>query len=175
MSELSRLEIEAFVKILDELDYYQLLQVVPDVSRRDLKLAYYEISRTYHPDSVHTQDAGVRENCHRITKVMTEAYCVLRDPRKRKAYDAHRESGGGMRMQLAAAAAAHAKTEAEKRTGTTPQGKQFLHKAEEEIRLDNVAGAIQHLQMALTFEPGNAQFKELLEELRKSLKQKKSE
>jgi curved DNA-binding protein CbpA len=172
VSDLNRLEIEAFVKILDELDYYQLLQVGPDVSRRDLKLAYYEISRTYHPNSAHTDDAGVRDYCHRITKVVTEAYCVLRDPRRRKAYDAHLDSGGGMRIQLAAARAAHAKTESEKRTGTTPQGKQYLFKAEEALRLDNPAGAIQNLQMALTFEPGNEQFKELLEELRKSKKKK---
>jgi DnaJ-class molecular chaperone len=174
LSDLNRLEIEAFVKILDELDYYQLLQVVPDVSRRDLKLAYYAISRTYHPNSTGTQDANIRESCHRITKVMTEAYCVLRDPRKRKAYDAHLESGGGMRIQLAAARAAHAKTESEKRSGTTPQGKQFLLRAEEDMRRDNLAGAIQNLQMALTFEPANVQFQELLAELRESRKKKKS-
>ena len=174
MSELSRLEIEAFVKILHELNYYQLLQVVPEVSRRDLKLAYYEISRTYHPNSARTQEASIRKSCHRISKVMTEAYCVLRDPRKRKAYDAHLESGGGIRMQLAEARAAHAKTESEKRTGTTPQGKQFLHKAEEEIRRENLDGAIQNMQMALTFEPGNAQFTELLAELRESRKKNKT-
>jgi DnaJ-class molecular chaperone len=167
VSDLSRLEIDALAKIMDELDYYQLLQVAPQVSKRDLKLSYYQISRTYHPDSNRGLDAKVRESCHRISKVMTEAYCVLRDPRKRKAYDAHLESGGGMRIQLAAARAAHAKTESEKRTGTTPQGKQFLLKAEADLLRENFTGAIQNLQMALTFEPGNAQFKELLEELRK--------
>jgi DnaJ-class molecular chaperone len=98
---------------------------------------------------------------------MTEAYCVLRDPRKRAAYDAHLESGGGLRIQLAAARAAHAKNEAERRTGTTPQGRQFLLKVEDDVRRDNIPGAIQNLQMALTFEPGNDGFKELLEELRK--------
>lgn len=167
MSDLSRLEIDALAKIIDELDYYQLLQVQSEVSTRDLKLAYYQVSRTYHPDSNRGLDAKVRDSCHRISKVMTEAYCVLRDPRKRKAYDAHLESGGGMRIQLAAARAAHAKTESEKRTGTTPQGRQFLLKAEEDMRRENFTGAVQNLQMALTFEPGNAQFKELLEELRK--------
>lgn len=167
MSDLSRLEIDALAKIIDELDYYQLLQVESEVSTRDLKLAYYQVSRTYHPDSNRGLDAKVRDSCHRISKVMTEAYCVLRDPRKRKAYDAHLESGGGMRIQLAAARAAHAKTESEKRTGTTPKGRQFLLKAEEDMRRENFTGAVQNLQMALTFEPGNAQFKELLEELRK--------
>lgn len=167
MSDLSRLEIDALAKIIDELDYYQLLQVESEVSTRDLKLAYYQVSRTYHPDSNRGLDAKVRDSCYRISKVMTEAYCVLRDPRKRKAYDAHLESGGGMRIQLAAARAAHAKTESEKRTGTTPKGRQFLLKAEEDMRRENFTGAVQNLQMALTFEPGNAQFKELLEELRK--------
>ena len=35
------------------------------------------------------------------------------------------------------------------------------------MRRDNTPGAIQNVQMALTFEPNNAQFKELLETLRK--------
>lgn len=168
MANLSRLEVNALAKIIDELSYYQLLQVEPAVSSRNLKLAYYETSRTYHPDANSSLDDDAKESCHRICKVVTEAYCVLRDPRKRTAYDSHLESGGGLRMQLAAAQAAHEKKQTEQRTGTTPQGKQFLHKAEEEIRSDNVAGAIQNMQMALTFEPGNTQFKELLEELRKS-------
>ncbi len=70
-------------------------------------------------------------------------------------------------MQLAAARAAHAKTQSRELTGTTPQGKQFLLKAEASIGQEDYASAIQNLQMAITFEPGNTQFKELLEEVRK--------
>lgn len=167
MSELSRLEIEALAKIMDELDYYRLLNVETDASSRDLKLAYYHNSRIYHPDANRNLDPSTQARCHEISKTMTEAYCILRDPRKRAAYDAHLESGEGLRIQLAAARAAHAKTQSERRTGTTAQGKQFLLKAEEDVRRDNIPGAIQNLQMALTFEPGNSGFKELLEELRK--------
>lgn len=167
MSDLSRLEIEALAKIMDELDYYRLLNVEKNVSSRDLKLAYYQNSRTYHPDANRNLDASTQESCHQISKAITEAYCVLRDPRKRQAYDAQLEADGGLRIQLAAARAAHARTESDRRMGTTPQGKQFLLKAEEDVRQDNVSGAIQNLQMALTFEPGNAGFKEMLEELRK--------
>jgi len=167
LSDLSRLEIEALAKIMDELDYYRLLNVEKEVSSRDLKLAYYQNARTYHPDANRTLDAPTQEHCHQISKVMTEAYCVLRDPRKRAAYDSHLESGEGLRIQLAAARAAHAKTQSERRMGTTPQGKQFLLKAEDDMRRDNIPGAIQNLQMALTFEPGNNGFKEMLEEMRK--------
>ena len=167
MSDLSRLEIEALANIMVEFDYYRILNVEKDVSGRDLKLAYYQNSRAFHPDANRTLDAPTRERCHEISKVISEAYCVLRDPRKREAYNAHLESGEGLRMQLAAARAAHAKTESERRTGTTPQGKQFLLKAEGDIRKENFSGAVQNLQMALTFEPGNSGFKELLEEIRK--------
>ena len=70
-------------------------------------------------------------------------------------------------MQLAEARAAHAKHDTAKRTGTTPQGKKYLLKAEADMRGENYASAAQNLQMALTFEPGNGHFKELLEEARK--------
>ncbi|MCP4036333.1 MAG: DnaJ domain-containing protein [bacterium] len=167
MSDLTELEVDALAKITDELSYYQLLQVEPSVSSRDLKKAYYTLSRSYHPDANRDLPEKVRNSCHRISKVLTEAYCVLRDPRKRQAYDAQLACDGGLRIQLAEARAAHAKSESAQRMGTTPQGKQFLLKAEEELRNENAAGAIQNLQMALTFEPANAGFKEMLEELRK--------
>ncbi len=167
MSNIARLEIQALVRIMDELSYYQLLHVEPDVSSRDLKQAYYATARTFHPDTNRKLDDKTRESCHRISKVVTEAYCVLRDPRKRKAYDAKLDTEDGMRMQLSEARAAHAKQDSAKRTGTTPQGKQFLLKAEADMRREDYASASQNLQMALTFEPSNEHFKELLEEARK--------
>ncbi len=173
MSDLSELEIDALAKIAGELSYYQLLQVEPDVSGGDLKKAYYTLSRSYHPDANRNLPEKVREGCHRISKVLTEAYCVLRDPRKRKAYDAQLEGSGELRIQLAEAAAVHARTESARRTGATPQGKQFLLKADEDVRNGNLASAVQNLQMALTFEPGNAGFKGMLEELRKQQKANK--
>jgi DnaJ-class molecular chaperone len=155
------------VRILDELSYYQLLHVDANVSSRDLKRAYYETARTFHPDGNRTLDPVSQKSCHRISKVITEAYCVLRDPRKRKAYDDKIQAGEGLRMQLAEARAAHAKRDSQKRMGTTPQGKQFLLKAESDMQQGNYAGAIQNLQMAITFEPSNQHFKELLEVARK--------
>ena len=43
-------------------------------------------------------------------------------------------------------------------SGATPQGRQFHAKGEAEARAGNLAGAIQHLRMALTFEPANTGF-----------------
>jgi len=167
LSDISELEIDALAKIAEELSYYQLLQVEPGTTGGELKKAYYALSRSYHPDANRNRPEAVQQSCHRISKVLTEAYCVLRDPRKRKAYDAQLEGGGALRIQLAEAAASHARSDSARRSGTTAQGKQFLMKAEEDVRNGQLASAIQNLQMALTFEPGNVGFKEMLEELRK--------
>ena len=70
MSDPSRLEIEALAKIMDELDYYHLLNVERDVSTRDLKLAYYKNSRIYHPDANRNLDAALQERCHEISKCL---------------------------------------------------------------------------------------------------------
>jgi len=52
----------------------------------------------------------------------------------------------------------------------TPQGRQFFGKAEADLKVGNLAGAIQNIQMAQTFEPNNAGFKAMLEELRERQK-----
>ena len=54
--------------------------------------------------------------------------------------------------------------------GATPQGRQFHAKAESDLKAGNLAGAIQNLQMALTFEAGNLGFKALVAELRERKK-----
>jgi DnaJ-class molecular chaperone len=167
MAELAPLEVRALVRIIDELTYYQILDVEPRCSKQELKASYYAISRVYHPDANRQLDAELRESCHRISKRITEAYCVLRDPRNRMAYDAKIGDGAGVRMQISEARAAHAKQHADERSGKTPQGKQFLKKAEEDMRREDYASAVNNLQMALTFERDNGYFKELLEQARK--------
>lgn len=167
MPDLVPLEIQALVKIIGELDYYQILHLKRGASARDVKRAYFATSRTFHPDANRHLDKELHEDCVRISKQVTEAYCVLRDPRRRKAYDQQLMDGGGVRLQLAEAKAIHTRKDTEARLGKTPQGKQFFQKANEGLQRGDYAGAINNLQMALTFEPDNSLFKEKLEEARK--------
>lgn len=171
MAELAPLEIHALARIVDELDYYQLMHVTPNATALELKKAYHETSRSFHPDANQTRDEKTLANCTRISKRLTEAYCVLRDPRRRKAYDRHLEKGGGARLQLSEAKAAHAKAEVEARQGKTPQGRQYFSKATSDIQAGRYAAAINNLQMALTFEPGNSLFTEKLAAVRELKKQ----
>lgn len=165
-ASMDRLEIQALARIMDELDYYQLLGITTDASLAQIRSAFHSSSRSFHPDANRTLDPELRRQCNLISKRVTEAYCVLRDPRRRNAYDSRIQAGDTLRIQLAEARQAHSAQRKAERQGHTAQGRQFHAKAEAELKRGNLAGAIQHVQMALTFEADNAGFKSLLAELR---------
>lgn len=64
-------------------DYYQTLGVSKTASQEEIQKAFRKLARKYHPDVAENKtDAEVR------FKEINEAYEVLRDPEKRKKYDA---------------------------------------------------------------------------------------
>lgn len=62
-------------------DYYQILEVPRNAENSDIKKAYRKLARKYHPDV--NKNAGAEDKF----KEVNEAYEVLKDADKRKAYD----------------------------------------------------------------------------------------
>jgi curved DNA-binding protein len=62
-------------------DYYADLGVSRDASNEEIRRAYRKLARENHPDV--NKDSGAEDRF----KEISEAYEVLRDPEKRKAYD----------------------------------------------------------------------------------------
>mmetsp|Transcript_53505 Transcript_53505/g.100305 ORF Transcript_53505/g.100305 Transcript_53505/m.100305 type:complete len:467 (+) Transcript_53505:28-1428(+) len=76
-------------------DYYEVLGVSRSASERDLKTAFRQLARKWHPDV--NKEPGAQEKFQSIAK----AYEVLSDPQKRQMYDQFGEQGvngmgGGM-------------------------------------------------------------------------------
>lgn len=68
-------------------DYYDTLGVKPDASDAELKSAFRKLARKYHPDV--SKEAGAEDKF----KAVNEAYEALKDPEKRREYDALRARG----------------------------------------------------------------------------------
>jgi uncharacterized membrane protein YkvA (DUF1232 family) len=65
------------------INYYELLEVSPKAGSEDIKRAYYEKLKIWHPD----KNAGRLEEAEAVTKTLNQAYSVLGDPEQRKQYD----------------------------------------------------------------------------------------
>ena len=169
MSALAPTEIEALARIIDDLDYYQLLHLKLDANPRDIKNAYYASSRAFHPDLYRNLPPSLRDAVGVIARRVSEAYSVLRDPRRRPAYDKQLKGGGNGRIQLASNEAAKIERPDEV-SAQSPQGRQYLGLATADLQRKDLVAAVRNLQTAVTFEPGNAALKNLLDETRQKLR-----
>lgn len=76
-------------------DYYEILGIQKSANKQDIKKAYRQLAKKYHPDK--NKEAGAAEKFNE----MQEAYDVLSDDQKRSAYDQYGHAategfGGGM-------------------------------------------------------------------------------
>lgn len=66
------------------MNYYEILGVDRSAEPEVVDAAYRAMMRRYHPDTF----AGAKDEAEQRAKRLNEAYAVLKDPQKRRAYDA---------------------------------------------------------------------------------------
>lgn len=83
---------------MSQKDYYKILGVAKNSSGSDIKKAYYQLAKKYHPDT-NKDDPNASKKFQEVS----EAYEILSDDTKRSEYDTygttteqmHRNGGGG--------------------------------------------------------------------------------
>ncbi|KAH8098672.1 hypothetical protein JL720_1632 [Aureococcus anophagefferens] len=82
---LRRLLLVALAAVAKETDFYKLLKIDKSFNEKQLKSAYREAAKKYHPD----KNPGDEKAAKKFALV-AEAYDVLSDPKKRRRYDQQR-------------------------------------------------------------------------------------
>lgn len=83
---------------LAQKDYYKILGITKNSSPKEIKKAYYQLAKKYHPDT-NKDDPNAGKKFQEVS----EAYEILSDDTKRKEYDTfgttteqmNRQGGGG--------------------------------------------------------------------------------
>ncbi len=85
--------LEAFSR-LDCQDLYEVLEVRRDADKKEIRAAYFERSKLFHPDSVFGMRIGsYKSKMEAVFNKLTEAYDVLGKKKKRKEYDEYLAAG----------------------------------------------------------------------------------
>ena len=162
----TRVEIETLHELLEELDYYKILQLEQAAPQVDVDPAFKAVTRKLHPDRLaRLTDDGLKDKANDIYRLANEAYRNLKDPDARAKYDLGLAQGN-LRMsadgRTKAAKEAQAKDNPEL-AAKTPQGEKYFKMALKCWGDGDFKGAVMQIRFAIQFEPGNAVFEEWLE------------
>lgn len=86
-TELTR-QIDELFDSLGKINNYDLLGVDPDADRKELRAAYFELSKKFHPDRAFGEDkAASQKKMEVVFREITKAYDTLSNAGARRAYD----------------------------------------------------------------------------------------
>lgn len=75
------------MKGIEEQSYYEILEVSPDASLKEIQQAYDRAKETFHADSLAVYSLFSEGEMRKIQEAIEEAYRVLMDEALRKSYD----------------------------------------------------------------------------------------
>lgn len=170
-------QLKQLAQTIDQLDYYEILNLPQDATTALIKDSYFGQSRALHPDRFyHLPDEELKAAIHKIYKRITEAYVILKDPQKRAKYTADvngSQRATKLRFNETAEVEVKKEQEAAKEVCKTPKGRQLWRTVEQDLRDEKWDAAFRNLQSISLWEAGNqtiAELKAMVDQKRKGLK-----
>ncbi len=182
-------DLKAFFARLEQAgDHYDVLHIGRMASAEEIKNAYHELARNYHPDRFHQNDAALRKRVDAAFARIAQAYEALSHESSRAAYDKRLELGYARKTKTEPAGSSLSKAESlfQKGQAALQQGRnaealRFLseaamnepqtarYRAEYGRALieepNNRRLAESELKAAIALEPGNSSYRVILAEL----------
>jgi curved DNA-binding protein CbpA len=162
----TRVEIETLYGLVDELNYYRLLQLDEQCAQEDIGTAFRRESRRLHPDrTASLGDSKLKEQANYIFTAINEAFRTLKDPGSRLQYDQELANGSirSADTSLRSADQAGGASDDPEQAATNPNSEKFWKLALRAYRDKNYSSCMTNIKFALQFEPDNAVFKEWME------------
>lgn len=152
----------AWLRVLEELTYYELFGIASEARDEEVRKAFHEFCDTFHPDRHVARPTAEREALSVIFKRGTEAYVVLTDGALRTQYDSQlavRPGGQPQRMSFSPlsrpssrrGSSAFALDESVRSSAARP----FARRAQELMRDGDLRQAKLQLVLADHRDPGN--------------------
>ena len=131
-----REEVGALLRQLADLDHYGALGLEEDANAAQIKKAYFKTAKKYHPDALGRLDLDdLKDDAARVFARIAEAFEILSDPDKKKAYDAR----GSEEPEIDTARLAQAETS--------------FRKGEILAKMGNFEGALEYFEPAVELWP----------------------
>jgi curved DNA-binding protein CbpA len=168
----------AWLKVLDELTYYELFGIPPGAGADEVRVAFHVFCDTFHPDRHFARSHDEREALSTIFKRGTEAYLVLSDDALRGHYDAQlatRPSAAPPRMSFAPASRPASSSRMPgapvplDEAVRSPSARPFARRADELLRKGDLRQAKLQLVMANHMDPGNEALEDALRKIEEQL------
>jgi len=154
-------DVEAlFARLKLAKDHYEVLDVGRLAGNDELKNAYHELARRFHPDRFHQSDAELRHQVESAFARIAQAYEILSDQALRADYDSHRTT----RPATTAGAKATAAKPADRPKQSGPRGNagraetSFQHGLEA-LKRNRPEEAIRFLAEAAMLSPREARYR----------------
>ena len=82
-------------------DYYEVLEITRQATTSDIKTAYYDLAKKFHPDRYHQipRDSELRTQLEAVFAKLSQAYETLKTPAQRAAYDDRLRNSSGVSQQ----------------------------------------------------------------------------
>jgi len=164
-----------FIKTMKEVyekietsNYYDFFGLKTTASRKEIKQAYMEIAKKYHPDKFRKVQSELKMISYEIAKRANEAFAVLNHPNRKRVYDeALKKNPKLTRFDFKIKLNYSDNPED---TIQNEQVRRFVLLAVKAIKFGDFKQAKTQLSLANSMEPGNAYIQELIQKVEKNLK-----